>query len=224
MAIVLPVVVDSRLVGSAVLAKPIEKRLLFVSSLHLFGAGTRIQLAAPPHGGSVGQVQVYPLEQIPALEATVVATNPFADLAVLCALAPDATVPRFSTFAAGVGLAPVGTECVVLGYPFAPLGSVLETYVPCFVTALGRRRIAPGVEIDEVVLSTQAHPGSSGSAVVGRSDGIVYGILRGALAPPEVMRIGDIPIATDSSVTFATSAHLVHELLDVAIANLEVTA
>ena len=216
MPFVLPVAVNDRLVGSAVVVGLIDKHVLLATSLHLFGTGTKIQIAIPPHGGSLSQVQPYPLEHTPALEATVAAADPFADLAILSAEAPDATIPRLPVVATAPGLAPVGSEVVVLGYPFAPLGSLLETWVPCFVTALASRRIAPGVEVDELVLSAQAHPGVSGSAVVGKNDGTLYGVIRGALAPPEVLRIGEIPIATDTSVTFATSAHMLHDLLPIA--------
>jgi hypothetical protein len=38
-------------------------------------------------------------------------------------------------------------------------------------------------------------------------------MLRGALAPPGVLSIGNISIGTDTTVTFATSAHLLHQLL-----------
>ena len=78
------------------------------------------------------------------------------------------------------------------------------------------RQLAPGISVNELVLAHTSHPGSSGSAVVGKSDGVLYGIVRGTLAPPEVMKIGDIPIATDTSVTFASSAHYLQELIRVA--------
>jgi hypothetical protein len=49
--------------------------------------------------------------------------------------------------------------------------------------------------------------------VIGRQDGIVHGILRGAFTPPEVMRVGHIPITTDISVTVATSGYYLHDML-----------
>jgi len=208
---VLPLAVDDRLVGSTLLLGIFEKRLFFATALHLV-AGSRIQIAIPPHGGNCQEPQVYPINGTPAMDATISATDPFTDLAILSASA-DANIPTTPKLAPSAGLIPVGTEVVVLGYPFAPLGSFLETWTPAHVTALARRQIAPGLEVDEIILSAVSHPGASGSAIVGRHDGIIYGLLRGALAPPEVIKIGEIPIATDTSVTYATSAHYIVELL-----------
>ena len=90
--------------------------------------------------------------------------------------------------------------------------------------ALARRQVLEGVTVDELVLSIQHQPGLAGSAVIGRQDGVVHAILRGAFSPPEVMRVGHIPIATDISVTIATSAHYLHDLLRTAKETLEVPA
>lgn len=212
MTIVLPLAVDDRLVGSTIFLEEFDKRLLFATALHLIG-GRRLQISVPPHGGNCQQPQKYPLRGTAALEATILATDPFSDLAIIAGSAADTGTPGNAQLLSSSGSVRVGMEVVVLGYPFAPLGSFLETWSPSFVTALALRELAPGVEIEEIVLSAISHPGASGSAVVGRHDGLVYGLLRGALAPPEVIRIGDIPIATDTSVTFATSAHHIGELL-----------
>jgi len=199
-----------------------KQRLLFASALHLFGGGRALGIAVPPHEGNVGRPQVYPVLQAPILSTQILAADPFADLAVLVSdPQPHIAIPQAPKIAAAPGNLSVGSEVVVLGYPFAPIGSLLETWTPSVITALARRQLAPGVHTDELVLGLQSHPGMSGAAVVGKHDGILYGILRGTLAPPEVMKIGDIPVASDTSVTFATSAHLLHELLTAAIAQID---
>jgi len=213
MTIVLPLATNERLVGSAILVGVEANRPLFATALHLLGDSKDIRVAIPPHGGNLGQPQPYPLPQVSATAATVVAADPFSDIAILHGtetVGGNPTIPKFAASPRSLG---VGSEIVVLGYPFAPIGSFLETWTPGWVTALAIRRLAPGVEVDELVLSNVSHPGSSGSAVVGKADGVLYGILRGALAPPEVLKIGDIPIATDTSVTFASSAHVLTELM-----------
>jgi S1-C subfamily serine protease len=216
MTIALPIAVGGRLVGTGVLVDRAAENLFFATCLHLFGEGNDIRIAIPPHGGNCTATQPYPLAGTPALAASVVAIDPFSDIAILHTKEVSAMTPPMPPIATSSGLIPVGTEVVVLGYPFAPIGSFLETWTPSYVTAIAQRHITPVVMVDEIVLSATAHPGSSGSAVMGKKDGVLYGIVRGALAPPEVLRIGDIPIATDTSVTFATSAHVIHELLKTA--------
>lgn len=212
--IVFPVTVDQRLVGSAGLVAAYKDRLLFATVLHLFGDGQSPGLALPPHQGDCRRPQVYPVLQAPIMGASLLAVDPFADLAILATepqpniqlLQPPKIVPAAATL-------PPGSEVVVLGYPFAPIGSLLETWTPSFVTALGRRQLTSDLYTDELVLSAHSHPGMSGAPVVGKNDAVLYGILRGTLAPPEALRIGDIPLGADTSVTFATSAHLLLDLI-----------
>lgn len=215
MTLVLPIASAGRLVGSAVLVAIEGGHPLFATALHLLGDSAQLQIALPPHGGNCQAVQAYPLTEMKALVGTVLATDPFADLAIVGST-DTVTALQLSSIAASPTSIAVGTDVVVLGYPFAPLGSFLETWVPSTVSALALRNIAPGITVNEMVLAHTAHPGSSGSAVVGRNDGVLYGIVRGTLAPPEIMKIGDIPVATDTSVTFASSAHYLTELLVVA--------
>lgn len=213
MALVFPVAAQERLVGSAVLLAQHGNHLLFGTALHIIGEFDDVRIAVPPHQGNCALPQTYPLFQTPALAAQVVASNPFADLVILAAEAqtgPNTPLPRI---APASGQIAVGSEIIVLGYPFAPVGSFLQTWSPGSVVALARRQVLEGVSVDELVLSNQDQPGLSGSAVIGRQDGIIHGILRGAFAPPEVMRVGHIPIATDISVTVATSAHYFHDML-----------
>lgn len=213
MTISLPVAISGRLAGSVVLVARSGEHLFFATSLHLFGEGADIRIVLPPHGGNCTVAQPYPLPGTPALAASVVATDPFSDVAIVHVSDSAASTPPMPSIINAPGLIPVGTEVVVLGYPFVPIGSLLETWTPAYVTAIAKRHLSASLSVDELVLSVTAHPGSSGSAVVGKKDGVLYGIVRGALAPPEVLRIGDIPIATDTSVTFASSAHIIHELL-----------
>ena len=162
--------------------------------------------------------------QTPALAAQVVASNPFADIVILAAEAqtgPNTPLPRIAT---APGQLAVGSDIIVLGYPFAPVGSFLETWSPGSVVALARRQVLEGVTVDELVLSIQDQPGLVGAAVIGRQDGIVHGILRGAFSPPEVMRVGHIPIATDISVTIASSGYYLHDMLRTAKEALGVAA
>ena len=224
MALVFPVAARERLVGSAVLLGQHGDHLLFGTALHIIGEFDDIRIAVPPHQGNCALPQTYPVFQTPALAAQVVASNPFADIVILAAEAqtgPNTPLPRIATAAGQIA---VGSDIVVLGYPFAPVGSFLETWTPGSVVALARRQVLEGVTVDELVLSIQDQPGLTGSAVIGRQDGIVHGILRGAFSPPEVMRVGHIPIATDISVTIATSGYYLHDMLRTAKESLGVAA
>jgi len=213
MALVFPVAAREQLVGSAVLLAQHGNQLLFATALHMIGEFDDIRIAVPPHQGNCALPQTYPVFQTPALAAQVVASNPFADLVILAAEAqtgPNTPLPRI---ASAPGQIAVGSDVIVLGYPFAPVGSFLETWTPGCVVALARRQVLEGVTVDELVLSIRDQPGLSGSAVIGRQDGIVHGILRGAFSPPEVMRVGHVPVATDVSVTIATSGYYLHDML-----------
>ena len=224
MALVFPVAAHERLVGSAVLVAQHGSRLLFCTALHLIGESNDIRIAIPPHQGNCALPQTYPVFQTPALSATVVASNPFADLVILAAEAqagPNTPLPRV---AAASGQIAVGSEIIVLGYPFAPVGSFLQTWSPGFVVALARRQVLEGINVDELVLSIRDQPGLAGAAVIGRQDGVVHGILRGAYSPPEVMRVGHVPIAAESSVTIASAGHYLHDMLRMAKESLAVPA
>src|SRR5688572_22996961 len=224
MALVFPVAAQERLVGSAVLVGQHGSHLLFCTALHIIGEFEDIRIAVPPHQGNCALPQAYPVFQTPALSAHVVASNPFADIVILAAEAqttPNTPLPRI---ASAPGRIAVGSEIIVLGYPFAPVGSFLQTWSPGFVVALARRQVLEGITVDELVLSIEDQPGLSGSAVIGRQDGIVHGILRGAFSPPEVLRVGHVPIASDISVTIASSGYYLHDLLRTAKETLAIPA
>jgi hypothetical protein len=216
MALVFPVAAEERLVGSAVLVAQHGGHLLFCTALHIIGEFSDIRIAVPPHQGNCALPQTYPVLQTPALAAHVVANNPFADVVILAAEAqtgPNTPLPRIASAAGQIA---VGSEIIVLGYPFAPVGSFLQTWSPGHVVALARRQVVEGITVDELVLSIQDQPGLTGGAVIGRQDGMLHGILRGAFSPPEVMRVGHIPIAGDLSISIASSAHCLHDLLRMA--------
>lgn len=224
MALVFPVAAREQLVGSAVLLAQHRDHLLFCTALHIVGEFDDIRIAVPPHQGNCALPQTYPVYQTPALAAHVVASDPFADIVILAAEAqtgPNTPLPRIAT---APGQIAVGTDIIVLGYPFAPVGSFLETWSPGFVVALARRQVLEGVTVDELVLSIEDRPGLAGSAVIGRQDGVVHGILRGAFSPPEVMHVGHIPLATDMAVTIATSGYYLHDMLRMAKETLGVPA
>jgi hypothetical protein len=223
MALVFPVAAGERLVGSAVLVAQHGSHLLFSTALHTIGQFDDVRIAIPPHQGNCALPQTYPVFQTPALGAQVVASNPFADIVILAAEAqtgPNTPLPRIASAAGQIA---VGSEIVVLGYPYGPVGSFLETWSPGHVVALARREVLEGVIVDELVLSVLDQPGLSGAAVIGRQDGIVHGILRGAYSPPEVMRVGHIPLTTDVSITIASSGYYLHDMLRMAKENLGMT-
>lgn len=212
MAIAVPIAVDGALVGTGFFAGTRDKKIAVVTTLHHLGRGTRVEVVVPPHGGDVAQPQPYPQSQAPTILARVVFSDPLLDLAVLMIPAQDISVglPRF---AAGPYDTPVGEPVLVVGYPFAPIGSLLETVQVAHVSALGQRMMAGGIMKPEIILAVQTHPGSSGSPIIRRADGLVCGVLRGCLAPPSVISVGNLPLATDTSVTYAVSGSVVPQLL-----------
>lgn len=211
MALVLPVAVENTLVGSGVIVEIGSDYFFVATALHLLGASANVRVGNPPHNGDMAAVQAYPVDQFPAFPASLAAANPLADVAILAVkIQAGGRVPPFGR---ADNIPTVGKKIVALGYPFAPLGSCLETWAPGYVSARTKRMIAPGFGIDEFIITNPAHPGASGSAVVGQEDGVLYGILRGSLSPPDTLKIGNVPIATDSSVTFVVSIHYVAELL-----------
>src|SRR5205814_7466123 len=128
-------------------------QLLFCTALHIIGEFDDVRIAVPPHQGNCALPQMYPVFQTPALAAQIVASNPFADLVILAVEAqtgPNTPLPRIVTTPGQLG---VGSDVVVLGYPFAPVGSFLETWSPGSVIALARRQVLEGVTVDEMVLS-----------------------------------------------------------------------
>src|SRR5262245_36577643 len=147
MSLVFPVAAQERLVGSAVLVAQHGSHLLFCTAHHIIGEFDDLRIAIPPHQGNCALPQAYPVYQAPALAAQVVASNAFADLVILAAEAqagPNTPLPRI---ASASGQVAVGSEVIVLGYPFAPVGSFLETWTPGFVVALARRQVLEGIDV-----------------------------------------------------------------------------
>jgi S1-C subfamily serine protease len=214
MAIALPLAVNENLVGTGFVAGVLNNRLAIVTTLHHLASGTTFKLAVPPHGGDIGQPQPYPLVQAPAIELEVILTEPLLDLAILLsAVLEQPQFPGIPRFINDPREIKVGEEIVIVGYPFSAIGSMLETAQIAHVSAIGKRLVIGGASTLELILSAQTHPGSSGSPVIRRSDGAVCGVIRGCLAPPSVLAIGNLPIGTDTSVTFATCAHVIPALV-----------
>lgn len=203
------------LLGTGFLAgKTPDGRVAVVTALHILGNSKGSPLVIlPQHGGDCKLVQGYPVTEIRFFKTLYSVPDEASDLCVVVIHAPAATFP--AVFIQDLGDVQVGEEMVVLGYPFSPMGSVLETWHTCTVTALGRRMIFGPIMRDELVLSLTAHPGQSGSPVVRKRDGLICGVLRGCLAPPGVQafNIGGIQPWTDTTVTFATGGHLVPALV-----------
>jgi S1-C subfamily serine protease len=130
MATVFPVMAAGRPVGSAIALEKRNRKVAFATALHLLGATSDIKVIIPPHGGNCLLPQRYPVEQVRYADATIGAVDPFSDLAILLLRSDDDNaIPALRIadrpFAIGVG-----QEVVVLGYPFAPIGSILETFNP----------------------------------------------------------------------------------------------
>ncbi|MBT0810141.1 trypsin-like peptidase domain-containing protein [Litoribacter ruber] len=212
MAIVLPLASDDQLVSSAVLVSQKDGFPIFVSTLHQLGASTNYKIAIPPHLGDISASQRYPLQETAAIEIDLVKIDPAHDLAIFKGRTTDfrAAFPKIHTQFNEIS---VGEELVVVGYPYSTLGSFLETAQITNVSAKGVRLFMDTLEIKELIISHQTLQGSSGSAVIRRSDGALCGILRGTLAPPSVVSIGNIPLASDTNVTYVTYSSILPNLL-----------
>lgn len=222
MSTALPVAADDQLVGTCFVVShdAAQSTFYFATCLHIFAQTKKIQIALPPHGGNCAAPQTYPLLQgVGAADAEIVASDPFSDLAILRTQpgqlnANSLALPKI---AATPHCLPVGSPVVVLGYPFATIGSMLETWTMAHVSAQSRRQLSKNFLVDELVLSMVTHPGASGSPVFGHKDGVLYGIVRGTLAPPGLLHVGNVPIGTDTSIAFASSAHYLHDLINNAL-------
>lgn len=212
MAIALPIAVNSKPTCTGFIAGYQNNMIAIVTTLHALGNGSEFAVGVPPHGGDVSVPQRYPILSVPAIPSKLVICEPLLDLAIL--LAPhneqQPAVPRYISRPNEIR---VGEQMLIVGYPYIILDSFLETVEFCRVSALGQRLVSTTVHRHEFIISHQAHLGSSGSPVIRERDGTVCGVLRGSLAPPSGISIGQIPIGGDSTVTYVTSAHIIPELL-----------
>lgn len=219
MAISLPLVVDSQLISSSFIAGGDDKSVALVTTLHQIGNGRNIHIAIPEHGGDVSIPQTYPFVNIRAFKINLALAEPFLDLAImLLPRFPGLIVPTFPNFINSADEIKVGEEVIVVGYPFAPMDSILETVQICYVSALGIRQMGVATR-REIILSAQTYSGSSGSPVLRRSDGKVCGVVRGCLALPSGLNVGNMPLGSDSNITYATSAHIIPTLVKEALNN-----
>ncbi len=210
MAIAVPIGVEGRLVGTGFIAGAKGDQLAVVTALHLLGHGQEFIIGLPPHGGDVSRPQRYPLQGIDARQAALVLVEPLLDVAIFLLQGVQSPVPRFISNPTEIR---VGEEVLIVGYPYAVIGSFLETVEPCYISAIGHRIIGDTIR-NEFILSHQTYPGSSGSPVIRKTDGTVCGIVRGCLAPPGMIVVGNLPLGTDSNITYSTSAHLIPGLIE----------
>lgn len=212
MAIALPIGTNDQILGTGFVAGYQKGICAVVTALHVLGGRNDLFLFVPPHGGDVSKFQIYPQTEIQIHKAVLAITEPLLDLAVLLIEGASAmSTPGFIKRPEDVS---VGEEMLVVGYPLSVLGSVLETVEPCTVSALGIRLLQGGMGRPEYILSRPTHSGSSGSPVIRRRDGVVAGVVRGCLASPSSLSIGNIPLGTDTNVTYAVSSHVIPALIE----------
>lgn len=212
MAIVLPLASTDRLLSSAVLVGQKDNFPIFVSTLHQIGQYTEFKIGIPPHFGSISAIQEYPIDSVQAIDVDMIKADPIHDLAFFKGRTKGFNAP-FPKINIDFNDISVGDELLVIGYPYSTIGSFLETVSLTNVSAKGRRIFMNTIKVDEIIISHQTLQGSSGSAVVKRSDGSLCGIVKGTLAPPNVVSIGDIPLASDTNVTYVTFSSIINETL-----------
>lgn len=211
MAIALPIIVEEQLTGTCFVGGQVGDKLLIVSTLHHLGKGKSFKIGLPLHGGDMSRPQVYPTQSINTIEAEMVYADPITDISILKTKSNElkSPIPRFALHQD----VRVGDEMIVLGYPYAPIGSILETAENCSVSALGQRIFLNTILIPELILAHYTHTGSSGSPLIRKRDGLVCGMIRGCLAPPEVISIGNLPLGSDSNITYAISSDDIQKAL-----------
>lgn len=212
MALTLPVAVDKKLVGTCFVGGSTEGFVLFITTLHHLGNGASIQIALPPNLGNISKPQTYPLKSVSTIDVEMVYSNPILDLAVLKAGTKALQAPT-PNFLQKYNEVKVGEDVMIVGYPYSTMNSFLETAEKCSISAIGNRVFMDTIEVKEFIVSHQTFQGSSGSPIIRRSSGEVCGIVRGCLAPPEVISIGDIPLGTDSNITYALNASIIPNIL-----------
>ena len=83
MAITLPISINKKVVGTCFVAGANEKYTALITALHLIDTGNDIFIGLPPHGGDISKPQLYPLTNIPAIDAKLGITEPLLDLAIV---------------------------------------------------------------------------------------------------------------------------------------------
>ncbi len=205
MAIALPIGIDKRFVGTCFIADEYDGKLLFLTTLHQMGVGKEYIVGLPEHMGDMNKTQKYPTATVNYIITELLYTDPILDIAVLISKTKDlkSKIPNFISKSTDIF---VGESVIVAGYPYIGLGSMLETAEICNISAIGQRLFMGLYPVNELVISHQTLAGSSGSPVIKRSDGTICGMIRGCLAPPEVISIGNMPIGTDSNITYVINS------------------
>lgn len=220
MAIALPIAVDEKLVGTCFIASHYKNRIIFLSTLHHLGYGLNFKVCIPPHGGDISVPQQYPLNGCNAIEVDLIYSDPINDIAVLISKTEEqSTLCRpFLKRASDIN---IGDDLLMVGYPYVGLNSLLETAEKTHISALGQRLFMGNIKIEEFVISHQTYSGSSGSPVIRLSDGVICGMVRGCLALPEAISIGNMPLGTDSNITFVINSAIFEEVINQAIGGLD---
>ena len=208
MTIALPLMVDDTPNSTCFVAGSCNGRILFATTLHQLGTAKKFDVAIPPHGGDFNARQIYPLERVQTVELDYVVSDHVLDLAIM--VTKVAQIPTLPPRFLGSGQSiTIGEKLAVIGYPFAPIGSFLETVTSTTVSSLGLRVVAGIPFVREFTVNVLAHVGLSGSPVVRKSDGVICGVLRGCISPPPMMMTGSLPIGNDSTIAVCVaSEHL----------------
>lgn len=210
MSIVLPLVCGQELSATCFVAGKKDGRTIFATTLHQIQMGSELSVGIPAHGGDISKQQFYPITTMPTQKVEVIYASPIHDLALL--LSAFESVNSFRPFSV-FSDSKIGDEVCIVGYPYAPIGSALETAEYTKISAIGSRQFMGKMCVDELILHHMTHIGSSGSPVINCSNGKVCGMVRGCLAPPEIMKVGNIPLGADSSITYALSGEIINQAI-----------
>lgn len=211
-----PLIADGRLISTAFLCGNHRGRAYIATTLHQIGRAKQYSLAIPSNEGNVAAPQVYPVDGVPTIPLELCTCDPAVDLAVFRTAVPQPVpvqVPEALPRGLSVG---IGEPVFVVGYPFCPIGSLLQTLSVSHVSAFGRRVIGGIPLVNEYIIQLHSHTGMSGSPVVRKDDGSLFAIVRGCLSPPSMMSFGDLPVGSDSSIAYCVSTEHLWPLLDFA--------
>lgn len=213
LAIALPLVVGESLAGTCFAAARKGDLVALVTTAHQVANGTAYSVVVPGHMGDLAKPQSYPCNQLPTIPLHLSLVDYLYDIAILLMKLPATDPLPIPRIVRSPNEVRIGEDVLTIGYPYSVIGSVLETVETSQISAIGNRVAPSGSPRIELILARHSYVGSSGSPVVRKSDGTVCGVIRGCLAPPSLVAIGNIPLGSDSSVTYATSAHILPKLL-----------
>lgn len=135
------------------------------------------------------------------MEVDLIYSDPINDIAVLISNMEEQK-NTMQTFFKKTSDINIGDDLLMVGYPYVGLNSLLETGKKTHISALGQRLFMGNIKMEEFIISHQTYSGSSGSPVITISDGVICGRVRWGLTLPEAISIGNMPLGTDSNITF----------------------